>query len=394
MKRRPRILLITYLPPTRGGIATWAGIVHECCRDTKYTFLFLDILGGRSSACFSLGTKALLAARLILRLIHHLLYNRPAIVHINCCLSPVGIWRDLLMAQVISTCRVPLIVHYRGSLPDVLAYFPVQSRFALKQLIKLANVNIGMTGGSVSLLTRLSKRDHTYYLPNFIEDEWLHLSTYKKIEEQWSRPRARVQAIYVSRVSQDKGALDLLRIAEALPHIDFLLIGEIQKEIKTAIKAAPRNVTAIGEIPRRQVIERLFLGDVFVFPSRRLIEGFPNAVLEAMAAGLPIVSTRVGSVEEMIEEGRGGWLVPPDDVHALTEAIDRLAADRALRSRMGIYNRQICLEKFTFSVVFQSLSAIYDGLTQEPTRKASGVLSKLPSEDQTSPRSSKQVKNR
>ena len=76
---------------------------------------------------------------------------------------------------------------------------------------------------------------------------------------------------------------------------------------------------------------------MFVLSSRS--EGFPVAVLEAMAAGLPVVATDVGGVAEAVEHGETGLLVPAADSEALARALERLVADGALRRRLGAAGR-------------------------------------------------------
>ena len=125
-----------------------------------------------------------------------------------------------------------------------------------------------------------------------------------------------------------------------------------------ALQVEPPNVILAGHLPRGEVFDRLLESDVFVFPSRR--EGSPNAVLEAMAAGLPVVATRTGGLPDMVSDGEGGYLVPAGDVDALTAAVRRLASDRELAVRMGAYNRAVCADRFAFSRVFERLSTIYE----------------------------------
>jgi glycosyltransferase involved in cell wall biosynthesis len=393
MKDRPRILLISYLPPTKGGIATWAGILRDQQPNGKHSFRFIEVSGKGNSGYLRWPIKALHSVLLVARVIYELFRNDPDVVHLNCCLSALGVWRDLAVAGLVCACRIPLIVHYHGSVPDVFERFIAPSRLGLQWLIKFATVNIGITRGSVAFLAAQSGGWKTQHLPNFIEDERLHRSATNMTGERESPSGSRPQAIYAGKLSRGKGIIDLLGVADALPNVDFLLIGEILEEIRPAVERAPSNVTAIGALPRSQVIERLFLSDLFVFPSLRAVEGFPNAVLEAMAAGLPVVSTRVGCVAEMIEEGRGGRLTAPADVGALTEAIRELACDRGLGRRMGEYNRQVCLRKFRFSTVFQELSAIYDLLaTQKTVGKGSATNFRPPRERYPTSRSSKTQK--
>jgi glycosyltransferase involved in cell wall biosynthesis len=142
-------------------------------------------------------------------------------------------------------------------------------------------------------------------------------------------------------------------------------------DLHAALRDAPPNVILTGHLPRGQVFDRLLDSDVFVFPSRR--EGSPNAVLEAMAAGLPVVATRTGGLPDMVTDGEGGYLVPSRDVDALTSAVRRLAADRELAVRMGAHNRAVCAERFAFSIVFGRLSAIYETALSETPITAGSI---------------------
>ncbi len=355
--KRLRVLVLSFLPPARGGIATWAGILRDRSAYAPCQFSFESIAGTRIDDRASVRVKLGEAAGVVGRLIHHLVHRRPDVVHLNCCLSPRGLWRDLLVAALVRAWRIPLAVHHRGSLPDVVGRLPAPSRIALRGLMRLAAVNIGLTRASESLLKRHCGSERTAYLPNFIEDELPH-RTAGIVEGRETQARAR--AISVGRLSLDKGTLDVLAAARALPDVDFVLVGDVLEDVRDAISRAPANVVALGHSTREQVLDDLAAGDLFVFPSHR--EGFPNAVLEAMAVGLPVVSTRVGAVTDMIEDGCGGYLVAPGDAAALAQAVDRLAGDPRLARRMGANNRRVCLERFTHSAVVARLSAIYDRL--------------------------------
>jgi glycosyltransferase involved in cell wall biosynthesis len=85
--------------------------------------------------------------------------------------------------------------------------------------------------------------------------------------------------------------------------------------------------------------------DVFCLPSRS--EGFPLSVVEAMLAGLPVVATRVGSVAELVADGRAGLLVERDDVDGLVAALRRMRDDAGLRARLGAAGRERARAKYT-----------------------------------------------
>jgi glycosyltransferase involved in cell wall biosynthesis len=109
---------------------------------------------------------------------------------------------------------------------------------------------------------------------------------------------------------------------------------------------------------RSDVPELLALTDVAVLPS--LEEGFPNAILEAMAAAKPVVATQVGGIPEAVVHGETGLLVPPRDPSALAGAIGRLLDDPGLRTAMGLAGKQRIAERFTFARMVTEMEALYE----------------------------------
>jgi glycosyltransferase involved in cell wall biosynthesis len=93
-------------------------------------------------------------------------------------------------------------------------------------------------------------------------------------------------------------------------------------------------------------------------------EGLPNAVLEGMAAGLPVVATRVGGIPEVVEPGLTGLLVPPAQVDALAEAMLQLVANSDLRVRLGQHARCVAAERFSVDAMVSGYRRIYAGMRQ------------------------------
>ncbi|HBS34119.1 MAG TPA: hypothetical protein DEA50_03440 [Parvularcula sp.] len=88
-------------------------------------------------------------------------------------------------------------------------------------------------------------------------------------------------------------------------------------------------------------------------------DGIPNVLAEAMATGLPIVTTPVSGIPEIVEDGINGIFVPPNDEAALAEAIKRVAADSELRARLGESARRTIIEKFDSSKTTMELQKLF-----------------------------------
>ena len=103
--------------------------------------------------------------------------------------------------------------------------------------------------------------------------------------------------------------------------------------------------------------------DVFVLPS--LSEGMGLSIMEAMAAGLPVVATEVGGVPELVVDGRTGLLVPPKDPDALAEAILECIREKGRAEEMGRRGRERVRAPFPLSRMIREHEALYEELLEE-----------------------------
>lgn len=111
--------------------------------------------------------------------------------------------------------------------------------------------------------------------------------------------------------------------------------------------------------------------DIFALSS--IAEGMPGVVLEAMAAGLPVVATDVGGVREVVSSGTTGSLVPAGDSAALSHALSKYVSDESLRAQHGSAGRRAAETRFSLDHMLSSYNALYDELLERP----SGATSKL-----------------
>ena len=127
--------------------------------------------------------------------------------------------------------------------------------------------------------------------------------------------------------------------------------GEHRETLEARVEALGigGSVRFLGAVPRPEMLRWYGTADVFCLPS--LYEGFPLAILEAMAAGLPVVSTTVSGIPEAVEHGVTGLLVPPEDASGLAAALGALVADPELRRSMGDAGRRRVAEEFSISKV-------------------------------------------
>ncbi len=163
----------------------------------------------------------------------------------------------------------------------------------------------------------------------------------------------RCVVVIVSRLVRHKGHPELLA-AMANVDADLWVVGErLASDRGTDIDAMLADSTLGTRLrvlgPRTDVAAVLAAADIFALPSH--FEGLPMSVIEAMLTGLPVVSTAIRGPREQVVDGETGLLVPPMTVQPLADALQRLASDRALRTRMGQAGRDRARALYDESVV-------------------------------------------
>ena len=178
----------------------------------------------------------------------------------------------------------------------------------------------------------------------------------------------------VARLHPQKGLTDLVEAASDVlrrrDDVRFVVAGggPSRGVVEERIRASglEGRVVLLGE--RRDVPALLARADLFVLPSR--FEGLPTALIEAMAAGRPIVATSVGGNAEVVADGETGWIVPPERPHALAQAITE-----ALDSDLGAIGRNArrrAVQRFTADTMATAYAGLYEGMMER--RRASGGI--------------------
>jgi glycosyltransferase involved in cell wall biosynthesis len=354
-----RVLFLSPLPPPVGGIASWTKNVFDYGLPDGYipSLVNTSFQGHYRAFKWQISSHQLLRTMCIFwSLFWQLICNCPQVVHLNCSLSSVGIFRDLLCVLFIRLWKIPIVSHYHGNVLDFsqVRYKGLSFR-ALCILANISYINIVLNEASLKFTSNMIATDHypPVVMPNFIEDD---VFAYRVVGRRDAHERLRV--LFVGWVTAMKGCREILEVARQLPGVDFALIGPIMADMQMHLQRRPANVTLYGTLDHPDVLREMCASDIFLFPS--FTEGFPIAVLEAMSVGLPVVATRVGAIPEMIEDSKGGLLFEHADIASLIRAIRTLIDDASLRVAMGQFNREKSRAHYSYSVVTSHLTAIYD----------------------------------
>lgn len=291
----------------------------------------------------------------VIRALATLRAARPAVVITNTRFQPIT-WLGAAFAR---RSGIPLlhIEHGSGHVPmdgRIAAWLSrALDRTAGRWVVARAAASAGVSPASASFLESLGAM-RPRVLPSGID----LLDRSEPARREW---RARlglreddVAVLYLGRVTDDKGvpllvqsfrALDPASRAHLVVAGDGAALGRIRAE-----SAGLGWLHVLGQVDPSSVPGLLAASDAFAHPSM-CAEGGPRTVLEAAAAGLAIVATPQGITPEVVRSEAEGILVPPGDAPALTQALQRLVSDPALRATLGAAVRRNVTERFDWDRV-------------------------------------------
>ncbi|MCL4263428.1 MAG: glycosyltransferase [Anaerolineae bacterium] len=341
---------------------TWCGLKQ---RQIQAQVCFLDEPGPVSDLYRAAGCEPV-----------HLCYHQRPLTHI---------WRDL---HHLLTTQPPHIIQIFGTRANLLG------RIAARRYTQAAVICGQRSVGSGSWWPRYVERAASRWVDLYIANS--HAGA-RWLAEQAHVPPAKIRAIHSGLdaapfMQAAKGQIrPSLPISPSTPLI--VSVGNLRKvkDQQTLIHAAhqlrqqghPFHLLLVGDGQQRATLEQLtgnlnmaehitFMGrradvsdiladsDIKVLSSRS--EGLPAAIMEAMAAGLPVVATAVGGVPELVQDGLTGLLVPPDDASALADALAVLLNDLSLRQQYGRAGQQRLLTHFALPDKVAELEHTYGQL--------------------------------
>lgn len=351
MPHRPRLLIIGPLPPPRGGVSVWTELLLASDVGQRWR---VDVLDTSPSGPVS-QEQPFYPQRIVPGLWHLgqlLVRARPDVAHIHSNLR-WSLLRAALMAEVLRARGVPTVIHlHGGDVAERLGVWSPPARALVLRALRRARRVVVMTGPTCAWLRAWGVE--AVQLPNFVDTgPFGRPPAAGVVESAGGPPEAMARApaprtaparvLFVGAVMPAKGVLELLEAVAGVPglHLDLagsfldsrqgssreLILGRVDR------LGLGSRVTLHGALPPARLRELTHRADLFALPSHR--EGWPLAVMEAMAAGLPVVVTAVGGLPELVTHGETGLVVPPRDVPALTAALARLVAHPVERRRLG-----------------------------------------------------------
>ncbi|MDX9864996.1 MAG: glycosyltransferase family 4 protein [Anaerolineaceae bacterium] len=167
-------------------------------------------------------------------------------------------------------------------------------------------------------------------------------------------------AVFVGRLSPEKGLSTLMNAWEKLPDVPLKIIGTGPEEANIKEKSAKlqSRVTLSGQLPHSEMLAEVKESQFLVMPSV-WYETFGRTIVEAYATGTPVIASRLGAIAELVEDGQTGLLFTAGDSDDLAEKVTWAIHHPEDMARMGKHARQVFLDKYEAGSAYQQLMAVY-----------------------------------
>lgn len=347
-----QVCLVSPLPPPYGGIAHWTSMVMAYARsraDTEIT-LINTAPSWRSQHSNGILLRSVGGGIQLLRdawrLIKTLRGRRFDVIHLPTS-GHLAAVRDVVISYVAAWFGVPLVLHIRfGRIPDIAAAESWEWRLLRVAMRRAASV-VAIDGATFGAAQRHVPEAKLCLIPNCV-----NLSGLPTPKSEASAVKT---ALFVGWVVATKGVEELCEAWSKIRPEGWRLqiVGSVDAAYKAHLLAQfpLDSIEFVGLLPHPETMERMANCDLFVLPS--YTEGFPNAVVEAMALARPIVATRVGAIPEMLQ-GEAGMLIDCRSVEQLSDALQRVVGDPDLQQQLGQRAQERAKANYAIDVVFDA----------------------------------------
>jgi len=273
-------------------------------------------------------------------------------------------------------------IPHLGTFHDIYTFDEKKKRIRYARLASLLGTRLVTVSHQMnSHLTSLGKfaQGDLLTIVNGVDLNRFNVPADRRMYPELGLDPADVVLICVGRLEKVKGHDILIKALGKIgpkKHMKLLLVGEgpCRRELELQIKQEKllNNVILPGQ--RDDVPALLSLSDCFVLSSRS--EGLSCSVIEAMAAGLPVIATDVGGNSELVAQGINGYLVPPENAELLSSRMRSLIDDAARREQFGKMSRQRARGQYSLDAMVGKYADIYNALIHKGRRLAPAGLGK------------------
>lgn len=294
-----------------------------------------------------------------------------SIVMTNTSLDVWDIIRDYLFVSIAYRKKKKVIIFFRGWSIMVQDKISKHYLWAFKRFINKSTCCIVLSNKNKELLREWGYEKLIFVETTLVDDSLLETTDPEKIHNKYNCDCFEINILFLSRVEINKGIYEAYNTYKILrkeyPYMNFIVAGDgfelegIKGQVK---KDNIDRVRFIGFVRGEEKIKVFHESHILLFTSYE--EGMPNAVLEAMAFGIPVVTTNVGGLRDFFIDKKNGYIVSENNPQILSEKIKELIVDKELLLEISRNNFLIAGEKFYSSKVVKRLEDIYSIVLNTP----------------------------
>lgn len=350
LTRKPRVVFLGALPPPYMGPTLATEVILHSRLTDRFELIHLDTSDHRDID--TLGAfdfqNIYLALKAYVVMLTLLLREWPDLVYIPISQTTVGYLKDSVFIVLSKLFRRKVVCHLRGgNWSNWLAGTSALTKWYVRKVHSMVDGQIVLGKTLRALFADILPGDRIFVVPNGKDVECAHQP----------RSGSLVRLTYLANMIRTKGVLDVLYavplVVERCPHAEFCFGGawedmDLRREIETFLATHPSlPIRWVGTVTGQQKYDLLSDSDIFLFPTYYPPEGHPWVIVEAMAAGLPIIATDQGAIRESVIDGQNGYLIEKRNPAMLAEQAIKLIEDGPLRHRMGTASRELYEDNFT-----------------------------------------------
>ena len=337
---KPRVLMVgMHLTKTRGGITTLISEILKSSLKDNFEFIYVE----SQAEDFGKFRKAFLALTAIFSFIWKCFSKRPKLIYVHLG-SNASLYREAIFIFLAKVLRKKIVGHFHAG--DVENYYPFQNKIGqkiIRSALGLCDGLIAVSNESARQIREITPNAKISVISNAIDVSAFNFRRDKKDYDF-------VRLLFVGAIGKLKGEKDLIKALAILRDknlkVSFLGYGAESLQSYCEELKVTDFIEYLGAVSMSERLGFFEKADIFVLPT--YAEAMPMSVIEAMAAGLPVISTKVGGIPELIEDGADGFLFAPGDVASLAEKISLLADNKNLRMEIGKKARQKAREQMDF----------------------------------------------
>ncbi len=347
-----KVVILAPLPPPAGGIASWTVRMLDATLKNGWTVDVVDerLMGKRELYGKNTKKNYFTEIKRCFRIWGDLSrkLKDPEVQVVHSCIPSytLSMLREYVCACITKSKKRKFIVHFRCTVTNSVK--GKVSRFVYKKICNKSDRIFLLNKESVKFTEQLTNTPIDL-IPNFVDSG--EISSVKEIRQEIKN------VVYVGGVIPTKGCLDMVEVAKAFPDITFCMVGSPSGELEEAVKNVS-NVIITGQKTRKEVTEYLANADVFMFLSYFLAEGFSNALVEAMAMGLPCIVSDWAANADMIED-KGGFVVPIKNPEEAIEALKKMLSPE-IRKAQSEFNVKKVAEAYSEKTILSQYVDAYE----------------------------------